>query len=397
MIRGRELIGMPVFSLDNGREVGTVRNLIFHPEHRRVIGFILREGGLLRDPEVVSFDQVETIGPDTIVLRRESDKVVPSIEVGPVELKESFNLTGRKVITDHGHDLGTIYDLLIEETTGEVMGFDLTQGVIRDASVGKRYVDYDHIRQIGNDAVIVHGTALEEITVQKGGLAATYENFKETGVESLEKARGTYRDVKESSLEKAREAYQSVKETGSESLEKAREKSELLTLRAREKGDLLSSRFRERKEAWGTSTKGALTGLSAKSLERMERGKKSASGFFNRLSDRFSEGVEEIRNYLQRLREQIENYRIEQALGRRVSRTILDPADHVILQQGDIITHQAILQARQAGLLDSVLNSVVKENILMIRRKETESASEEIFAKRPSIPTQPGDKLQKAG
>jgi sporulation protein YlmC with PRC-barrel domain len=54
--------------------------------------------------------------------------------------------------------------------------------------------------------------------------------------------------------------------------------------------------------------------------------------------------------------------RIEQALGRPVSRVILDPQDHVILNVGELITHQAIQLAEQGGVLNILLNSVYKRN-----------------------------------
>ncbi len=58
----------------------------------------------------------------------------------------------------------------------------------------------------------------------------------------------------------------------------------------------------------------------------------------------------------------IEDKRIKGALGRPVVRVILGTNDQVILNVGDLITHQAIAAARQAGVLDSLLDSVYTEN-----------------------------------
>lgn len=382
MIRGRELIGMPVFSLDRGKEIGEIKNLVFDPVQRRVTDLILREGGLFRRPEVVPFETIEHIGPDAVVMKPAYSEKTEMDEIQQEELKQSFNLTGRRVVSENGRDLGTIYDLDINEETGEVFGFELTQGVFRDTSSGKKYIEFDHIRTIGEDAVIVDADAATVILSQKGGLAKTFESIKEAGSESLEKARGS---------------LQTVKEAGVESLEKAREKSESLSLRAREKGDLLTGHLREKKELWGSSTQESLTGMKARSREQMERSRRHASRFWENLSIEFERGYQETKSYFGKLREQIENYRVEQALGRRISRTILDPSDEVILEQGEIITHQAVLRAREAGILDSILNSVVKENRLYLRQKETQSAGNEVFSQRPPLPGQKGERLQKAG
>ena len=57
----------------------------------------------------------------------------------------------------------------------------------------------------------------------------------------------------------------------------------------------------------------------------------------------------------------IEDKQIKAALGRPVTRVILDQQDEVILNVGELITHQAMASARQAGVLDLLLNSVYTE------------------------------------
>ena len=53
--------------------------------------------------------------------------------------------------------------------------------------------------------------------------------------------------------------------------------------------------------------------------------------------------------------------RIKGALGRPVTRVILDRNDGVILNVGDLITHQAVEYARQSDVLDALLSSVYVE------------------------------------
>ncbi|MEH2111487.1 hypothetical protein [Nostoc sp.] len=54
----------------------------------------------------------------------------------------------------------------------------------------------------------------------------------------------------------------------------------------------------------------------------------------------------------------IKKQRIEQALGRPVTRVILDPEDNVILNVGELITHRAVSQAEESGVLNILLSSV---------------------------------------
>jgi uncharacterized protein YrrD len=72
--------------------------------------------------------------------------------------------------------------------------------------------------------------------------------------------------------------------------------------------------------------------------------------------------VKETANDLQgRSTEMLEEHRIRGALGRPITRVILDKDDTVILNVGELITHQAIHLARQSNVLDLLLNSVYTE------------------------------------
>ncbi|NJN37988.1 MAG: hypothetical protein HC790_03440 [Acaryochloridaceae cyanobacterium CSU_3_4] len=73
----------------------------------------------------------------------------------------------------------------------------------------------------------------------------------------------------------------------------------------------------------------------------------------------------------------IEARRIHRALGRPVTRVILDEADNVILDLGELITHEAIQRTRQAGVLDILLSSVYV--------KSPELSSETLHAPVPSL------------
>ncbi|WP_448266117.1 PRC-barrel domain-containing protein [Nostoc sp. DSM 114159] len=87
------------------------------------------------------------------------------------------------------------------------------------------------------------------------------------------------------------------------------------------------------------------------------------------LDDRVSIAQENLNTFWQALKAQAEklqersrramkNQRIEQALGRPVTRVILDPEDNVILNVGELITHRAVSQAETSGVLNILLSSV---------------------------------------
>lgn len=352
MISGRTLIGMPIYSLDRGEKIGTVKNLIFDPDQKKVLGLALHEGSLFRKPEIIPFDHIENIGPDAVVLKRGLPAMASEEEFEPDLLKESFNLTGKRVVTEKGHLLGTVYDLEIDEQTGEVLGIAVTRGLFQDTAEGKKFLGYDHIDQIGPHAIVVSEAALEALSNQTGGLAATYQSVKEAGVESLDRVRG--------------------------------------------KSGAVGATAREKKEVWGKTAQDRIGMLRTRSQSGLEHGRRKASAFWASLAEEWERLRLKAEAYFAWLHEQFLQRRIKEAVGRRISRTLLDPSDNVILLQGEMITYGAVQRAREAGVLDPLLHSVVKENFFALRRKETESASEEVFSKRPSPPTHREERLQRS-
>jgi uncharacterized protein YrrD len=99
---------------------------------------------------------------------------------------------------------------------------------------------------------------------------------------------------------------------------------------------------------------------------RLQPATDEASEQLRRGSEQFQVGVkglwEEVKDVASTLQNRsaqaIEEKRIKGALGRPATRVILDQQDNIILNTGDLITHHAIERAREAEVLDLILDSV---------------------------------------
>ncbi len=102
--------------------------------------------------------------------------------------------------------------------------------------------------------------------------------------------------------------------------------------------------------------KASLTGdqLKAKTANAGEQLRTGAKGVWEQVKETAADLQE-------RSAQAVEEKRIKGALGRAVTRVILDRNDGVILNIGDLITHQAVADARQSGVLDILLDSVYTE------------------------------------
>ena len=109
---------------------------------------------------------------------------------------------------------------------------------------------------------------------------------------------------------------------------------------------------------------GVSTSTAAKSSanEALDLAGDAADRVGNRVQSSLSHSIEWARQTGQKLRTQtthaLQEQQIKAALGRPATRVILDRQDLVILNTGELITHQSIEAARRAGMLEVLLSSV---------------------------------------
>jgi hypothetical protein len=102
-------------------------------------------------------------------------------------------------------------------------------------------------------------------------------------------------------------------------------------------------------------------GLSAGEAARSQTGdriQQSATQVRAEASSLWQRVKSSVSDFQERTEQEAQEHQIKSALGRPVTRVILDPRDRVILNVGELITHQAIDTARRAGVLDILLSSV---------------------------------------
>ena len=108
----------------------------------------------------------------------------------------------------------------------------------------------------------------------------------------------------------------------------------------------------------GTTGGAAVGSTVAAASDKLAAGaqnvKESASGLLDRAKDWISETRDKASD-------DMEERRIEGAIGRPVNRVVLDPQDNIILNIGEIITHKAVEQARSSDVLGILLSSVSTE------------------------------------
>jgi len=443
MRKGTDLIGKPVVAFDTGEQFERIKDLLFDQETNQLLGFLVDEGGWFSSARVLPLQNVQTIGPDAVIVAAKNT-VVNATQVPAIQrlLERNNVLKGTKIMTTDGRDLGTLADLYFNEATGVVEGYEASGGVFADAYSGRSFIPAPHAIKIGEDVAFVPPETADLMEEQVGGIRAAVEEAGDTLQDATDRASTSLTNTAvDPSQQKIYVVGKSVREDvvapdgtllvasgqtvtplaaeeaqrqgvldrlyhatggsltagfsqvlGGNSVEQTRGRRVQRAVRTSEgviiaaPGQIVTEQVINRArtyhkedellDAVGMSTTEAARAQASAATtsagDRIQQGATQARVEASNLWDRVKSSVS---SFQERTEQEARAHQIKSALGRPVTRVILDPQDRVILNVGELITHQAIDTARQAGVLDILLSSVYD--------KDPEIAMDELRAPEP--------------
>lgn len=167
MYAAKDFIGKPVFSIDEGRRVGTVKDLYLDEDVRKIIGVYLGSDRLFsRKALCVERSNVQVFGVDAVLVSQ-SDAVVdggPACETAGWTRRDT--LQGYDISTTGGTKVGTVDDIILDDEM-HVVGFSLGRVYVSGPVADHRAVAREAIieRHADNELLIVNLEAAERQTL----------------------------------------------------------------------------------------------------------------------------------------------------------------------------------------------------------------------------------------
>lgn len=171
MRKSRELIGMPVVSLEEGIKVGRVTGLVINPEEKAVTALVVEKGGLLREQKFVPFPQVHSVGTNAVTLNKSQSAAKGTSLPEILRLfKEKVSVIGSKVVAENGTVLGSVVEYRLDTSTGMITAVEIAPTKRSAFLQGVKMLDSTFIRTIGKEIVVVGDAADTVLTTVEEGL-----------------------------------------------------------------------------------------------------------------------------------------------------------------------------------------------------------------------------------
>jgi sporulation protein YlmC with PRC-barrel domain len=169
--RGRDLLNLPVYTIDDGKSVGYIDSLFVRRENL-CVAWVRLTTGPLGGHRFAPYDAFQILGVDIALVPTDAAlrDEIPDDEKNALDT----GLTGRSVLTLAGQQVGSLMGFEIDPASGKISGFRVRQSAgffhsvvaaVRDDTV---LVPAEGIASLGPDAVILHPDAVSQFVANGG-------------------------------------------------------------------------------------------------------------------------------------------------------------------------------------------------------------------------------------
>lgn len=304
LIKASKVIGLPVFTINDGRKIENVEDVIYDPLQNRIEALLIEKGGWFGESRVILFDDLEGIGYDAALItsRNLMRKIADVGKNIQAIVKNDTFLTNTKIITEDGIELGRVSDIYFNSSTGRVEEFEVSQGTLQNWKTGKKRIKIESLVTIGHDATIVK--------IYNPGKIQT-----DTGVQNSEPIKI---DKENKTLETDK-----IHEQTKKLVDAVRSKTQEVV----DKKDETGVKVETVKDKDAIVNKQTVENAETK-IKLLERRKRDAVGLY-------------------------------------LTKNILTPNDAILAKEGEMVTYKLLQDAETAGVLDQIFSNVAPKIMQM--------------------------------
>ena len=154
MKKSVEILGLPIISITEGREMGTSKTLLIDAKNGVVAAITIEDDDWYRGVKLIPYESVIAIGEDAVTITH-SDNILNLEEAGDYErfLNENIRVIGTKAITKTGRIQGKVTEVFIGEG-GKIVQVEITtpEGSVNEVAA-------DQISIFGKQVTVVDADA----------------------------------------------------------------------------------------------------------------------------------------------------------------------------------------------------------------------------------------------
>lgn len=181
------LLALPIITLENGKQVGNVKKLVYDAQHKTLAALVVEEH---RNPaycKVLPFEHVNGIGSYAVTIS--SEKNLQMLKNSPQLFslfKQKTSLKRCRVISENGQLLGSIEKIYIDTDTGQLAALEMSGSLLTNMVRGNCLLLGQFIKTIGQSTVISSAAGEKHLQPAPTKLQTTFTSIKSGGSSAWE-------------------------------------------------------------------------------------------------------------------------------------------------------------------------------------------------------------------
>lgn len=157
MKKGRAILGLPIYELENGRQIGKVVDILYTAEASKVLGMMTEiKAEHLPEMRFIYYDDIAEMENHALKINSEEALHPPHVLKNKSQISYSTSLLyGQQVFDEQGKELGTIRDVVLDLNEGIIDGYQLSHGIIADLVSGRNVIPVGSVLTMGKDMVVI--------------------------------------------------------------------------------------------------------------------------------------------------------------------------------------------------------------------------------------------------
>jgi uncharacterized protein YrrD len=154
--KAKDVIGLPVVTINTGKQVGTVKDMKVGSDWR-LKAIVLEAKTWFASGRTIPVEHIVAMGANAVTIPSEESALQHEEELSARPLVDGAGkLFGLPVLTVAGEQLGIVEDVYFEQKVGiPVVAFELSEGFLTDLQEGRRTFSIPEHCTLGEDAIVV--------------------------------------------------------------------------------------------------------------------------------------------------------------------------------------------------------------------------------------------------
>jgi uncharacterized protein YrrD len=153
MKKSADILRLPVISISEGKQVGTVKDLVIDAAQGAVVALVVDDGSWYLGAKVVPFNAITGLGESAVTVESTSI-LIPVATIPRLEqlMSAGVKVIGTRTLTRSGHMGGKVVEISIDET-GRITSCEVEEGI-----GDKIQIPMQQIVTFGKDVLIISET-----------------------------------------------------------------------------------------------------------------------------------------------------------------------------------------------------------------------------------------------